>query len=114
MAFPRSLAQLCTPAYIYFVLSVLMIVVAAVQNIGNNGRYTLGIFSCLVPSCLLVFVLKVVYILFWTWMLNLMCKDGHSDIAWLLLLLPFVLLFVLVGLAMVWQKNNQQNKKKYA
>ena len=110
MAFPRSLAQLCTPAYIYFVLSVLMIVVTAFQNMGNNGRYTLGMFSCLVPSCLLVFALKIVYILFWTWVLNLMCKDGHSDIAWLLLLFPFVLLFVLVGLAMIWQRNDKKKQ----
>lgn len=110
MAFPKSLAQLCTPAYIYFILSVLMIVITAVQNMGNKGRYTLGMFSCMVPSCLLVFALKVVYILFWTWVLNLMCKDGHSEIAWLLLLLPFVLLFVAVGLLMMYQKKQQKKQ----
>jgi hypothetical protein len=108
MAFPSKLAQLCTPAYIYFILSVLMIVITAVQNMGNNGRYTLGMFSCMVPSCILVFALKIVYILFWTWVLNLMCKDGHSEIAWLLLLLPFVLLFVAVGLLMMYQKKQQK------
>jgi len=111
MAFPSKLRQLCTPAYVYFILSVLMIVVAAFQNIGNKGRYTLGMFSCSVPSCVLVFALKIVYILFWTWVLNLMCKDGHSEIAWFLLLLPFVLLFVALGLVMMYQ-NKQQKKQK--
>ncbi len=110
MAFPKSLAQLCTPAYIYFILSVLMIIITAFQNMGNNGRYTLGMFSCLVPSCILVFALKIVYILFWTWVLNLMCKDGHTEIAWLLLLLPFVLLFVAVGMAMVYQRKNEKKQ----
>ena len=110
MAFPSNLRQLCTPAYVYFILSVLMIVVAAFQNMGNNGRYTLGMFSCMVPSCILVFALKIVYILFWTWVLNLMCKDGHSEIAWFLLLLPFVLLFVALGLVMMYQKKNQKKQ----
>lgn len=112
MAFPTKLSQLCTPAYIYFMLSVIMIVISGLQNIGNNGRYTLGMFSCLVPSCLLVFAMKVLYILFWTWILNLMCKDGHSNIAWLLILLPFVLLFVLVGMAMIYQNKNQKKQKQ--
>ena len=111
MAFPKSLAQLCTPAYIYFILSVLMIVITAFQNMGNNGRYTLGMFSCLVPSCMLVFALKIVYILFWTWVLNLMCKDGHTEIAWFLLLLPFVLLFVAVGMLMMYQRKNQKKQQ---
>jgi hypothetical protein len=26
-----------------------------------------------------------------------MCKDGHKEIAWFLVLLPFVLLFFMVG-----------------
>jgi hypothetical protein len=110
MAFPSKLRQLCTPAYVYFILSVLMIVVAAFQNMGNNGRYTLGMFSCMVPSCVLVFALKIVYILFWTWVLNLMCKDGHSEIAWFLLLLPFVLLFVALGMVMMYQKKQQKKQ----
>lgn len=112
MAFPTKLSQLCTPAYIYFMLSVIMIVISGLQNMGNNGRYTLGMFSCLVPSCLLVFAIKVLYILFWTWILNLMCKDGHSNIAWLLILLPFVLLFVLVGMAMMYQNKKQKKQKQ--
>ncbi len=109
MAFPTKLSQLCTPSYVYFIISVLAIVIAAFQNMGNNKKYTLGMFSCRVPSCIMVFIVKIVYILFWTWVLNLMCKDGHSGIAWFLVLIPFVLLFVILGLAMSYQKKN--NKK---
>jgi hypothetical protein len=111
MAFPTKLSQLCTPAYVYFIISVLAIVIAAIQNMGNNKKYTLGSFSCNVPSCLAVFIVKIVYILFWTWILNLICKDGHKGIAWFLVLLPFILLFVILGLAMMYQKNNKKNKK---
>ena len=114
MAFPTKLSQLCTPSYVYFIISVLAMVIAAFQNMGNNRKYTLGMFSCAVPSCVAVFVVKVVYILFWTWILNLMCKDGHSGIAWFLVLLPFVLLFVILGSVMMYQKKNSNKNKQDA
>jgi hypothetical protein len=97
MAFPKSVKQLCTPAYIYFLLSVIGIIIAIIQNVGNSGVYCLGSMSVPVSSTIMVFVVKVIGILFWTWILNLMCKDGHKEIAWFLVLLPFVLLFFMVG-----------------
>ena len=63
MAFPSKLSQLCTPSYIYFIISVLAIAVSIVQNMGNKGKYTLGMYSCRVPSCLAVFMVKITYIL---------------------------------------------------
>lgn len=111
MAFPTKLSQLCTPSYVYFIISVLAIVISAIQNMGNSNKYTLGMFSCQVPSCIAVFVVKVVYILFWTWVLNLICKDGHKGIAWFLVLLPFIMLFVIMGMVMVYQKKNKNKKE---
>lgn len=108
MAFPSKLSQLCTPSYVYFIISVLAIAISAIQNMGNRSKYTLGMYSCRVPSCLGVFIVKIVYILFWTWILNLMCKDGHAEIAWFLVLLPFILLFVLMGAVMMYQKKNKK------
>ena len=108
MAFPNKLSQLCTPSYIYFIISVLTISISVIQNIGNNKKYTLGMFSCTVPSCIAIFIIKIIYLLFWTWILNLMCKDGHSGIAWFLVLLPFILLFVILGLVMSYQKKNKK------
>jgi uncharacterized membrane protein len=112
MVFPTKLSKLCTPSYVYFIISVLGIVISAIQNMGNNKKYTLGMFSCDVPSCILVFIMKILYILFWTWILNLMCKDGHSNIAWVLVLLPFILLFVIMGMVMLYQKKQKKMKNK--
>jgi hypothetical protein len=47
-----------------------------------------------------IFIVKLLYILFWTWILNLMCKDGHSGISWLLVFLPFILI-ILMALALM-------------
>jgi hypothetical protein len=99
--FPRSFNQLCAPSKVYFVISILALALILLQNIGNQNSYHVGSFSCRVPSTILVFIVKLIYILFWTWVLNLICKDGHSGISWLLVLLPFILLFVIIGLLML-------------
>ena len=112
MAFPNKLSQLCTPSLVYFVISVIGLAMAIVQNLGNNNRYNLGSFSCEVSSCVAVFIIKIVYVLFWTWILNLMCRDGHDGIAWFLVLLPFILLAIIIGLIMANQKKGQKQKKQ--
>jgi len=101
MAFPKSLKELCTPAALYFILSIFALIMILFQNLGNSNSYHVGNFSCRVPSTILVFIIKLIYILFWTWILNLICKDGHSGISWLLVLLPFILFFVLIGMIMI-------------
>jgi hypothetical protein len=100
-AFPKNFKDLCTPSQVYFVLSIISLVVILLQNLGNTNSYHLGSFSCRVPNTALVFIIKLVYILFWTWILNLICKDGHTMISWLLVLFPLVLLFAMIGLLMI-------------
>ena len=103
MAFPKSLKELCSPALVYFVISIISLVLVLLQNLGNRHSYCIGSFSCRVPSTILVFIVKLIYILFWTWILNLICKDGHIGISWLLVLLPWILLFVIIGMIMINQ-----------
>jgi len=112
MAFPSKLSQLCSPAWVYFVLSTILILIAVFQNLGNTNYYRLGSMSCGVPSTFVVFAIKIVYILFWTWILNLICRDGHSGIAWLLVLFPFVLLFVILALVMASQRQSKPKKQE--
>jgi hypothetical protein len=99
--FPKTLKELCTPALVYFVISIISLLAVALQNIGYKDSYHVGNFSCRVPSTTLIFIIKFLYILFWTWILNLICKDGHTAISWLLVLFPFILLFVIMGLLLL-------------
>ena len=101
MAFPKTIKELCTPALVYFIVSLVGIFISILQNLGNTKTYRLGAFSCNVASTLLVFLLKIVYVFFWTWILNLICKDGYTNISWFLVLFPFILLFVLLGMLMI-------------
>jgi hypothetical protein len=96
-----GLRNLCTPSYVYLVISIIALLVMLFQNIGNANLYCLGSYSCVVTSTMLIFIIKVVYVLFWTWILNLICRAGAPGIAWFLVLLPFILMFILLSLLMV-------------
>jgi len=96
-----GLRNLCTPSYVYLVISSIALIVMLYQNIGNVNTYCLGSYSCNVSSTALIFIIKAVYILFWTWILNLMCKSNATNIAWLVLLLPVIIMFVLLAAMMV-------------
>jgi len=99
--YPKSLKELCTPASLYFVISMIGLFIVLMQNLGNSNSYHVGSFSCRVPSTIALFVIKLIYVLFWTYVLNLICKDGHVGVSWLLVLLPWLLLFVIIGLLMI-------------
>ena len=101
MAFPKSFKELCSPAAVYFVISFFALVMILLQNLGNSNSYHVGNCSCSVPSTTLIFIIKLIYILFWTWILNLICKDGHSGISWLLVLFPLILFFVIISILML-------------
>ena len=90
--------KLCTPAFLYFSLSIFSILIMAFQNLNSNNKYCVGMFECSVPNTLFIFLLKVLYVLFWTFILNLLCKNGFKEMAWFLFLLPFILLFIIIGL----------------
>ena len=96
-----GLKNLCPPSLLYLVISVIALVVMAFQNYGNENVYCLGVYTCEVSSVYLIFMLKIIYILFWTWILNLICRAGAPIISWLIVLLPLVLFFVLIALMMV-------------
>jgi hypothetical protein len=99
--FPKTLKELCTPAMIYFVISILALLMVLFQNLGNSNSYNVGSFSCRVPNTAFVFIVKLIYVLFWTYVLNLIGKDGHTSLSWLLVLLPWILLFVMIGILML-------------
>lgn len=108
----KGLRNLCTPSYIYLVVSVIALVVMMYQNMGNVDKYCLGSYSCNVSSTAMIFIIKAVYILFWTWVLNLICKAGATGVAWFVLLLPLILLFVLLA-GMMFYENSKEGLECY-
>jgi hypothetical protein len=101
MELPKSLKKLCSPALLYFALSMIGYILILFQNIGNKNKYIIGSYTIKVSNILLIFLFKFIYIVFWTWILNLLCKNGFSVLSWLFVLFPFLLFFVILGLYLI-------------
>lgn len=96
-----DLRKMCTPATLYFVISLVFLIIMGVNNLQDTERLCLGDYSCYVGNNTLVFFLNAIYILFWTFVLDLMCKNGYSTLSWFVLLLPFILSFLFLALIMI-------------
>lgn len=88
---------LCTPAFVYFVLSAMAFVGMVFQNIGNTDRFCFGKHTCNVPSTIGMFIGQAFWIGLWTYILNYLCRKGHTELSWVLLFLPIIMLFVFIG-----------------
>jgi hypothetical protein len=96
----KMVKDLCTPAYVYFIISIIALVIIGFQNLGNVKTYCVGNYECMVSNTLGVFIVKALYIMFWTWILNMLCSHGYKRLAWLIFLLPFISMFILIALFM--------------
>ena len=94
----KDLKNLCSPAFLYLFISVFTFVIMAIQNFGNNNKFCLGSYSCNISNTFMLFIFNAIYILFWTFVLNSLCKAGYKEISWFLVLLPIILLFVIFAM----------------
>jgi hypothetical protein len=101
--------KLCSPAKFYLLISIVSYIFIILQNIGNGKRITLGTYSCNHSNPVMVLVLQALYILFWTWVLNLICKINPS-ISWVIVLLPFILFFLLMALVLIDGMNKDRRE----
>jgi hypothetical protein len=98
-----GLRKLCTPAYVYLVISLIALGIIVLQNVNNSNTFCMGEYSCNVSNIYFVLLIKIVFILFWTWILNLICKLGSPLMSWILVLFPLVLMFIFISMFMIYQ-----------
>ena len=89
-----KLDKLCSPAYFYFVVSIISLIMIGLQNVNSRTTYCIGNYECPVQNKALIFIVQLLYVLFWTWILNLICKEGYSTVSWALVLVPFIMMFL--------------------
>ena len=93
-----GLTKLCPPAEFYMVTSLLALLYITFTVGQDKEIYCLGE-QCFIPSTLGLFIFQLVYIAFWTWLLNILCRGGASWLSWLIALFPIILfLFLLTTL----------------
>lgn len=94
--------QLCTPAQIYFVISFLSILSMIMQNIQDPNSYCCGLVRAESPiNNIFYFIFKIIYVFVWTYLLNVLCKKGYKTMSWVILLLPIIGMFILIGLVLI-------------
>jgi hypothetical protein len=97
----NSIKNLCSPALVYLSIESIILLSIILQNINSQNRLCIGNYSCDMSSMIPFYIIKILYISFWTFILNLMCNGGYSSFAWFLVLLPILLFFVGLGFFMI-------------
>jgi hypothetical protein len=92
----NKVRSLCTPALVFFIISVISLFIMIFENIENINSYCIGNVSCNVPNTSMIFILEIVFLVFWTWLLNFICSSGYPSVAWFILLLPYILILLVV------------------
>ena len=87
-----GLRNICTPALVYLAISFFSVFFLLLQYSYGNTLIDIGLTPYTVA---IIFTIKILYVLFWTWLLNLICRSGYGTVSWVLVLLPFVLFFLL-------------------
>ena len=98
-----DLDKLCNPAHFYFVVSIISFLIVVGQNLmeKNNKKFCLGNFDCDTNHKWNVIFFQLLYLIFWTYILDKICKKGWTTISWLLVLMPYILTFILLGLFII-------------
>lgn len=95
---------LCSPSQVYVLISAVAIIAMLMQNITEPNKYCIGKYSCKLKfNNLFVFAAKVLYVIFWAIVLDSLCKNGYKNLAWVIVLMPFILLFLLTLLFILSQ-----------
>ena len=96
-----TLRSMCAPAQIYFGLGAVGLLSSIFQNVEDDSKLCVGDFECEVASAGAILIAQGVYILVWTFILSCICKAGHKNIAWFLVLIPFILGAIILALFMM-------------
>jgi hypothetical protein len=103
MGFKRQFSNLCGPALFYFLISMIAVIICILQNIGNKNNCKIGNMN-IKGNKFMIFLFKIVFILFWTWVLALICRAGYKGISWFLVLFPFIMMIFVSILVVENQK----------
>ena len=99
MNFEKQIRALCTPAKIYFLLSMVTILGMLIQNSLGSEILHMGNKTVHLPhSNISFFIFKTISVILWTYILQTLCKSGYKNISWFLVLLPYFFFFLVIGL----------------
>lgn len=98
----KTFKSLCSPAQLYLVMSALSFLIILIQNCNDSQLYKIGTMEVR-PEChnAVFFVFKALYILGFTYLLNWFCSKKLKTLSWIIVLLPFIGMFLVLGMVML-------------
>ena len=100
-----NLKKMCTPAMVYFLVSITTLLAMILLNWGNRNKLCMGEFECPVDNIYVIYVVKLAYLLFVTIILDSLCKNGYASISWFLVFFPVLFYFLALGMFMIKQNS---------
>ena len=115
MSLNKILDTYCRPSLIYLGISVFGLIVIIVQNLilGNSKELCVGSMKCPFSHKFLLLGFKLLYIAFWTWFLNFLCRKGLTNLSWFLLLIPFLIAAILVAV-LIYTTSHLEQKQQHS
>jgi hypothetical protein len=108
------LSNLCTPAKLYFIISLILLAVSLYYDLTRNekDKICLGKINCKVESKPVFYILNILFILLWAFILNMLCRFGWSKLSWFLFLFPYIILGIvfltIAGLVIFIARSNKK------
>ena len=107
-----KLDKFCTPAKIYLGLSVLSLILLILGNAKKPNEMALGDYSCEMSEThkIIIYIMKVIYILFVAVILDSLCKNGYKLLSYALVFFPVVAWFAGLLLLIILKGMNLLSK----
>lgn len=97
-----GLNNICVPAQIYMAVSLFLIFVMLLYTYyGKINISCLGKLSCDTTNHF-QFIIKIIFVLFWTWVLNIICKTYDESVSWAILLIPAAMFIIVLSMTTIF------------
>ena len=93
MGFFKPLGQLCNPSKVYLAISVITIL------------------SSLMTGSIFGIIFHAITVLLWAFFLGWLCDEGHSNVAWFLVLALPILMFIIIVVGLVFFFSHSSAKR---
>jgi high-affinity K+ transport system ATPase subunit B len=87
--------KLCSPALLYLVVSIITLLLMIVVKFNA-----------------LSIIYKLIFIAFWTYILNFICSKGYNNISWILVLLPYLFILLMFAMFSTGLGNSQSQQQQ--
>ena len=82
----KNFEHLCSPSQLYFIIAITGATLGLLFKLFTQDKRGVNIVA---------FMVSALIFLFWTWVLNWICKDGYTKLAWGLVLFPYFIVLAL-------------------